>query len=126
RSPECRRGHDGRAGQGGSAGSRPSRGVGRWNRCGHRIQHNRFSAPEDVVMTNKPFTYSPGMPVDIDDIAAHVAYERGLGAGGSDAYKTLLRVAELTAIVAKTNQIVRLTDEGLVDVVTGVSLDDVE
>lgn len=77
-------------------------------------------------MTNKPFTYSPGMPVDIDDIAAHVAYERGLGAGGSDAYKTLLRVAELTAIVAKTNQIVRLTDEGLVDVVTGVSLDDVE
>lgn len=71
-----------------------------------------------------PFT--PGMPVDIEDIAAHVAHQRGLGAGGPDAFQSFMAVAELTAVVAKTNQIVRLTDEGLVDVTTGVSLDDME
>lgn len=70
-----------------------------------------------------PFT--PGMPVNIVEIAAHVTHERGLGAGGEEGFLTLMAVAELTTIVQRTNQVVRSSPEGLVDVVTGILVDDI-
>lgn len=75
------------------------------------------------MTTKNPF--KPGVPVNIVEIAAHVAHERGLGAGGEEGLVTLMRVAELTTIVQRTNQVVRSTPEGLVDVVTGILVDDI-
>lgn len=70
-----------------------------------------------------PFT--PGMPVNIVEIAAHVAHERGLGAGGEEGFMALMAVAELTTVVQRTNQVVKSSPEGLVDVVTGILVDDI-
>ena len=72
-----------------------------------------------------PYPFTPGVPVDVEDIAAKVAQERGLGAGGANTYQSFIRVAELSAeVIANGSQIVRLTEDGLVDAVTGESLDD--
>ncbi len=76
-----------------------------------------FPTPVDTY----PFT--PGIPVSIDDIAARIAYERGVGIGSAETYQAYIRTAELVAeVVAHGSKVVRLTDAGLVDAATGVAV----
>lgn len=76
------------------------------------------------VAEAKRYPFPGGLPVDVEDIAAAVAQERGLGAGGPDTYQSYIRVAELAAqVVSKGQRIVRLTEFGLVDAATGLLID---